>query len=77
MGVTYFGAPGPNRFGLCDHNSGRLNLLRSPIHRAEREVLVQPEDVTVLNEHGDITIGHGRRAMTYMGREVQSVTYIR
>lgn len=46
------------------------------IHRAEREHLVQPEDVTVLNEHGDITIGQGRKAMTYMGREVQSVTYI-
>lgn len=46
------------------------------IHRTEREVLVQPEDVTVLNEHGDITIGQGRKAMTYMGREVQSVTYI-
>ena len=47
------------------------------IQRTEREYLVQPEDVTVLNEHGDITIGHGRKAMTYMGREVQSVTYIR
>lgn len=47
------------------------------IQRTEREHLVQPEDVTVLNEHGDITIGHGRKAMTYMGREVQSVTYIR
>lgn len=47
------------------------------IHRAEREVLVQPEDVIVLNEHGDITIGQGRKAMTYMGREVQSVTYLR
>ena len=47
------------------------------IHRAEREVLAQPEDVTVLNEHGDITIGHGRKAMTYMGREIHSVTYIR
>lgn len=47
------------------------------IQRTEREHLVQPEDVTVLNEHGDITIGQGRKAMTYMGREVQSVTYIR
>ena len=47
------------------------------IHRVEREVLAQPEDVTVLNEHGDITVGQGRKAMTYMGREVQSVTYIR
>lgn len=47
------------------------------IQRTEREHLVQPEDVTVLNEHGDITIGHGRKAMTYMGREVRSVTYIR
>lgn len=47
------------------------------IHRAEREVLAQPEDVVVLNEHGDITIGQGRKAMTYMGREVQSVTYLR
>ena len=47
------------------------------IHRAEREVLAKPKDVTVLNEHGDITIGHGRKAMTYMGREVLSVTYIR
>ena len=47
------------------------------IQRAEREHLVQPEDVTVLNEHGDITIGHGRKAMTYMGREVRSVTYVR
>ena len=47
------------------------------IHRAEREVLAQPEDVIVLNEHGDITIGQGRKAMTYMGREVQSVTYLR
>ena len=47
------------------------------IHRTEQERLVRPEDVTVLNEHGDITIGHGRKAMTYMGREVLSVTYIR
>ena len=39
-------------------------------------MLAQPEDVTVLNEHGDITVGQGRKAMTYMGREVQSVTYI-
>lgn len=46
------------------------------IHRAEREVLVQPEDVIVLNEHGDITIGTGRGAVAYMAREVQSVTYI-
>ena len=47
------------------------------IHRTEQERLVRPEDVTVLNEHGDITIGQGRKAMTYMGREVRSVTYIR
>lgn len=47
------------------------------IQRTERESLVQPEDVTVLNEHGDITVGQGRKAMTYMGREVRSVTYIR
>lgn len=46
------------------------------IQRTAQEHLVQPEDVTVLNEHGDITIGHGRKAMTYMGREVQSVTYV-
>ena len=47
------------------------------IQRSAHEHLVQPEDVTVLNEHGDITIGHGRKAMTYMGREVRSVTYVR
>lgn len=25
----------------------------------------------------DITVGQGRKAMTYMGREVRSVTYVR
>lgn len=41
-----------------------------------KEVLTSPDLVTVLNEHGDITIGTGRGAVAYMAREVKSVTYI-
>lgn len=41
------------------------------------ECFVLPADVRVLNEHGDIEIGTGRMARSYMASEVVSVQYIR
>lgn len=47
------------------------------VTRQEQEQLLPPEQVTVLNEHGDVTLGQGRKAQTYMAREIREVVYLR
>lgn len=47
------------------------------VARQEQEQLLPPEQVTVLNEHGDVTLGQGRKAQTYMAREIREVVYLR
>lgn len=46
------------------------------VTRQEQEQLLPPEQVTVLNEHGDVTLGQGRKAQTHMAREVKEVVYL-
>lgn len=47
------------------------------VARQEQEQLLPPEQVTILNEHGDVTLGQGRKAQTYMAREIREVVYLR
>lgn len=42
----------------------------------EVEHLVEPSEVFLLNEHGDITIGEGRKAHTYPQAEIIDVRYL-
>ena len=46
------------------------------VTRQEQEQLVAPEELIVLNEHGDVTLGQGRKAQTYMAREIREVVYL-
>ena len=46
------------------------------VARQEQEQLLPPEQVTILNEHGDVTLGQGRKAQTYMAREIREVVYL-
>ena len=45
--------------------------------RQDKEQLVPVAEVIVLNEHGDVTLGQGRKAQTYMAREIKEVVYLR
>jgi hypothetical protein len=49
---------------------GKLVIVR------EIEHFVDIDEVFLLNEHGDITIGSGRKARTYPSTEIVSIHYI-
>ena len=49
---------------------GTIKLVR------EVEHFVEIDEVFLLNEHGDITIGSGRKARTYPSTEIVSIHYI-
>lgn len=49
---------------------GNIDLVR------EVEHFVEIDEVLLLNEHGDITVGAGRKARTYPQQEIISVHYI-
>ena len=42
----------------------------------EVEHFVEIDEIFLLNEHGDITIGSGRKARTYPSNEIVSIHYI-